>query len=486
MLYDRVMGEALERDQTTTDSGTVAAADVEVTAETAEPGDVWPRPSWFGVLLAPWVGLIRPQRAARMLAAGAGPAVVVTLLVSAFCVSVVVLWFCLLGFNTFPDDGGAAMGTFPQSFGGHREVFREHTPAETWAAWHEEGPIGPAEQISFFVAAGLVVLALLAAWLYLADVHQGESTSQAFKRSIAAMTSCMGLLFVLTVLGGLLIESSYGDDGPPEEIIVVIAFGAGIFFLLHCLGVAARGARGPAVNVHCDPRCEWCGYNLTHVPSTGKCTECGTDVALSLDPDLRRTGHPWENEGLIPGFVATSARILLEPTHFFRSLKLLGDERRATAFYRWHYALIAILSPIWMIACMLYLEEEFLDDELWLVAIVITQVIVLSGWGVHRFVGAIVFSSVLLRRALPEPERVRRVMAYETPYLWMFCLYNGGLITSFFVADDWMSQMVGPVYYQVAPLLLEFIAVFLGNCLIMLLWFWRYAIAIRAIRWSNF
>ena len=82
----------------------------------------------------------------------------------------------------------------------------------------------------------------------------------------------------------------------PEELVAVCTIMTTLIFLVYRVVAACESARGPSRIANIDPRCEWCGYNLTHVPETGKCPECGTAVALSLRSDLRRTGVAWERK----------------------------------------------------------------------------------------------------------------------------------------------------------------------------------------------
>jgi hypothetical protein len=372
----------------------------------------------------------------------------------------------------------------------HYEI-RHRSLSETWLLWHQGGPIGVAEGIIFFVTMALIVLSLFVAWLQLAYVHQGESTREAFKRSVAAVVSCMGWLFSLTLLLGWMILASLFMLFAPEELAAFCAIVTAQVFLVYRVVTACESARGPSRTANIDPRCEWCGYNLTHVPETGKCPECGTDVALSLRSDLRRSGVAWEREEGPDHWLPTTLQVLKEPTRFYQSLHVRGDERRGRQFVRPHYVLIGVGAFFWLLLFLLAEDEPGSEESGLILAfsILLAGLAVLAGWGVHRLVGALAFTVCLIRNSLPEPERARRVMAYETAYLWVFCLYNGLLFTSFFLWEAWMSDLVsGSPGSFPGPLILplEVVAVLLGNLTLALLWFWRYVIAFRAVRWSNF
>ena len=73
-------------------------------------------------------------------------------------------------------------------------------------------------------------------------------------------------------------------------------------------------------------------------------------------------------------------------------------------------------------------------------------------------------------------------MAYETAFLWVFCLYNGLLLTCFAVFENWISDHVLNQFGLPA----EAFAILFGNAAIIAAWVWRYGIAFRHIRWSNY
>jgi hypothetical protein len=471
MLYDQGMNESADRGSALPGPEVEAASRTEA-ADTDNAGSVRSQPSRLAALFAPWLGMVRPRRAAALLADSPAWLVVLTLLLSSLAIPLVILFL--------------ALWEVSNAFGSRYPL---RALAAAWSEWHENTVIGLPELIEFFVTTGLMVLTLFVAWLQLAYVHQGESTRKAFKRSVAAVVSCMGWLFALTLLIGWMILARFFMLLGPEELVAFCTIVTFLIFLVYRVAAACESARGPSRIANIDPRCEWCGYNLTHVPETGKCPECGTAVALSLRSDLRRTGVAWEREEGPDHWLPTTLQVLKEPTRFYRSLHVRGDERRGRQFVRPHYVLIGVGAFFWLLTFLLCIGVEDVPGETLCVSVLLSEFAVLAGWGVHRLVGALAFTMCLIRNSLPEPERARRVMAYETAYLWVFCLYNGLLFTSFFLWEAWMSDLVsGSSGSFPGPfrLPLEVVAVLLGNLTLALLWFWRYAIAIRAVRWSNF
>ncbi|HEX4125815.1 MAG TPA: hypothetical protein VHY37_13900 [Tepidisphaeraceae bacterium] len=77
--------------------------------------------------------------------------------------------------------------------------------------------------------------------------------------------------------------------------------------------------------------CARCGYVLSGLPGDSRCPECGTLISES-DPGLR--GLPeWERQPGSPlAFVRTTAAVLFQPTHFFRTFATRADRRASQWF----------------------------------------------------------------------------------------------------------------------------------------------------------
>jgi len=439
---------------------------------------------WPKTVLAPWAGIVKPQRTAAVLAESSGPAIVGALLLSALAVATAILILALWEDTSYWVSDAPAGAVYPRAE--YDWQLQHRTITETWQAWHANGPIGPAEPILFFVTAGVGLLAAFLAWLQLPYVHQGEATVLAYRRSLGAVTSCMGLLFVLTGFCGALGSWIDASDLPGlyGVLMMALAIPGSICWCIVRITRAGVSARGPALLKEGGPLCERCGYNLTHQPADGRCPECGSEIAPSLTPGPLRRRTAWEKKRSATAWITTTLRVLTKPSAFYRSLRLTESEDHSRTYARWHYPLIGFGAMIWLFCCFWSLGSA--GDEVFIIPMVFMLVTPLCGWGVHRLAGALVFLACLVDKSLPEIRRIRRVMAYETAYLWIFCLYNGLLFTSFFVWEMWMSDLMGMGPFVVSSIPLEPLAVLLGNLVFALLWFWRYRIAIRAVRWSNF
>ncbi|MBN1513949.1 MAG: hypothetical protein JXB13_18170 [Phycisphaerae bacterium] len=104
-----------------------------------------------------------------------------------------------------------------------------------------------------------------------------------------------------------------------------------------------RGASAERGLPPCDhpPLCEGCGYNLTHAPADGRCSECGRAVEESLGPNVRR-GSPWEHRAVVGCWAAwrqCAWEAMLRPAAFGRRLRL---RTRVTA----HGSYLATCIPL--------------------------------------------------------------------------------------------------------------------------------------------
>jgi len=95
------------------------------------------------------------------------------------------------------------------------------------------------------------------------------------------------------------------------------------------------------------PLCEWCGYNLTHAPADGRCSECGRLVDESLGPGVR-PGTPWEHWAVVGRWRAwrqCAWDAMLRPAVFGRRLRL---RTRVTA----HGSYLATCIPLLLVCAL--------------------------------------------------------------------------------------------------------------------------------------
>ena len=114
-------------------------------------------------------------------------------------------------------------------------------------------------------------------------------------------------------------------------------------------------------------------------------------------------------------------------------------------------------------------------------------IIPLVGWATSRGVASLVGLLWFSKNWLRDGRWLAKVARYETVFIWVFCVFNGGLMTSFVIFGDWMEVVLSgalglrPGFVPPEPLF-----VLACNGSLFLLWFYRYRIILRAIQWSNF
>jgi len=443
--------------------------------------------SFLSTLAAPWQ-ILSPSRAARNMVSGSRWAFWVSFGLGVLLLAMVIVWLATWG------------ATVSEIWGDDADLrVLERSMAEVWRDWHAGGWIGPSELIVGGVIPGLPFLAAVAAWLYLPSVHRGGSVWQSYKRSFGAVASGIGLLVIVIASAGvpLVVASNLEDQaagrtitpGIGPQMLGMAASLLGASVLLYWLGRAALAIAGSAVAADLAPRCEGCGYDLTHRAADDRCTECGMSIAASLVPRLRRPGCAWQARRSFASWLSTAVTVVCSPAKFYEGLMLRRPDHESRRFAVWHYPVIACLAAAWLLCIAIQTGGSTLE---WFLLVIVPAFIgllaALAGWCVHRLVGAMMTSWAIVRGALPDVTWAARVMGYETAFLWAFCLYDGLLMTSFMLYGNWISEhvlasiMVGNQFGIPA----EPLAILFGNAAIIATWTWRYVIAFRCVRWSNF
>ena len=455
----------------------------------------------------PWLVIFRPRAAAVALAALSRPA-----FVAVFGLGLVVyagvLVFLMLWEGTVTETWNPGpMTTLPASVPasgpawpvGATEI-HECSIMDVWAEWREtaiDGWFGPAEiTLVLVIVLGPVLVGLLA-WLNLPFVHGSGSVWLSYKRSSRVTAGLLWLLTILTLAsGGVFIVSEHAQyrgrtasgllSDPAFPLFASISIAAWLIVLW--LRGAVRGVELAAADGELPLRCEGCGYDLTHQPAEGRCSECGMALVASLDQRLSRPGSLWTRRISMLSWLATTRQVLLHPREFYRRLALRTPLTAERGFAEVHFAAVACGAAVWTgftisMAAFLHGWSAFTGVE----DIAMIGVLVLLGtfgcWFGHRVIAAIVVSWWLARHALPDYRWAAKVVTYETSFLWAFCCFWGLLITSAALGGNWISALLG--YGGWNPLG-EMFALMGGTVVLTVLWIWRYEVAYRAIRWSNF
>jgi hypothetical protein len=232
--------------------------------------------------------------------------------------------------------------------------------------------------------------------------------------------------------------------------------------------------------------CESCGYNMAGSDAQSVCPECGCPIKSSLQPDTRRSGITWEATGRIADWCRASLNCLLRPDVFYRTIRLRTKLAPAIRFALLHFFVIGIGAGAWVF-CMGYMTAE--PDELRYVrmmSVIISCAIPIVGWLTARAVasvaGLVCFSKGLLR----DGRWFAKITRYETVYLWVFCAFNGCLVTSFFIGGDWLAYLLRHVLRLRSMGFLRPVFIMGTNALLICFWFFRYRAILCAIQWSNY
>lgn len=438
-------------------------------------------PSLRQVFTAPWI-ISQPDRAAVRMADGArldfwlsfGSGILALAVLGVW----LVMWDEAAGYTWWTSDMGyRSRQTYERSFG------------EVWQAWHVDRYVGPAELIFLSVVFAMPVATAIGAWLFLPNVHRRGRGWASYKRAYRAVASGIGLLVALTAAVGVPMVAMInwdekGGNLEPEHVVPLVIFClVCTCLLMYWLNRAARAVAERDVLIELPPRCEGCGYDLTHKPGDERCPECGLDTTQSLTPGVRRPGCEWQDCQEPAVWLSTTIAVIFSPTRFFGSLKLRLPTKEADRFALWTYVAIGIYAAcVCLLIFTIVLARLGGAPEVFacFLPFLFFLLVPLICWSVHRIVGAVVTSWFIVRQVLPDARWARAVMAYETAYLWVFCLYSSGLLISFALFDTWVRRVAWMFRLD------EPVVIFLGNCLLGLLWFLRYGIAYRNIRWSNY
>lgn len=469
------------------------------------------RPSWPRVLLVPWLSLVRPRSAGACLAAASRPAFVLLVALSLVGYAALVIGLMLWGETVTEVWSAPVPTTAPTTAAATNPAYwptseiRERTVGQVWRQWRAtaiQGWIGPAEVTLALVVILGTALLLFLGWFNLPLVHSTGSVWRSYKRSFRASAAFLWPLTALTLAcGGLFIAKEHANTGVPssgrplddEDFWLLLSAAVSACVLAVWLQRATDAVTRDEPLAASAPRCEGCGYDLTHRPESGRCPECGLGIDASLVEEHSRPGSEWSHSKLAAGWLATSYEVLFQPGSFYRALKLRTPLAEDRGFGTWHYALLASVALLWAWAMtvLLWLRHGLVLQGQWPALALGNCAAVVYGvsgcWLGHRLFAAVVVSFWLARDALPDCRWARKVLEYETTFLWAFCCFWGALLPSFLLFDLWISGLINqgrPVFYLGPPL--EAWALLAGTAVLAVLWLRRYQVAYRAIRWSNY
>ena len=443
---------------------------------------------WWRVLLAPLLDVFRPRAAARCLVGASRPAFVAVMVLSLVAIAVTVV-----GLTLWADTITGEWGWRP--------------PAQVWQNWHEhaiDGWLGPLEVAFLLMVVLGPCLPAFLAWLNLPLVYGTGSAWRSYKQSFRAATGLLWpLALAVLVCGSTAVVQEHAFYGVPPgalaaqpEFTPLLVSSVSALLLVLWLVRATRALAPGAPDPVPPPRCEGCGYDLTHQPAERRCSECGLDIDASLVAAGSRPGSRWAAEKAARAWWQTTVGVLFRPRQFYRRLQLRTPAAADCGFAMWSYVAIGLCAALWAAAMIVVISMQGNPPprEAWLVIPFAGTAVVIIGtlgcWFGHRLMGALVASVWLAGRALPDFRWAAKVIEYESAFLWVFCAFWGALLSSLaivgaIVGGPWLSMLLGrSALFAFLPA--EAQVLLLGTLGLVGVWAWRYWVAYRAIRWSNF
>jgi hypothetical protein len=257
-----------------------------------------------------------------------------------------------------------------------------------------------------------------------------------------------------------------------------------LFWLDRATWSAGAACAAPVIG----PRCEGCGYDLTHLPEAGVCSECGGAIEPMLRPDGVRSGVRWQHRQQPESFLDATTALLMDRARFYRTVWVRPPLTAARRFALIQLSLMGALAGVWIFIMFVAMVPSGPEMALLLIPLAVSLLTPILGYCLLRLAAAMAFSWSALRRQLEDGAWSLPVVYYESTFLWVFCAANGAYATSFFVAQtNWVSQMFGGMHmgflYGV-PLELVFLVVY--NLALIGWWVRRFLVNFADIRWNNF
>lgn len=346
-------------------------------------------------------------------------------------------------------------------------------------------------------------IAAVAAWIAWPRVHRYDSAGRSFALALTLTAAAIPWIVALvSIVLGLMAYDDYmlrrGESGALNDLIsplraeevFSVTIPAVIALIALQFGRLAQGAASeslPAV-----PRCEFCGYDLTHRPAEDRCPECGHAVTKSLDAARARGGAPWQARRGLDSLVHATADLWFEPRGFYRSLHVRSPANDANRFAAVQYTLLGVGAAIWFLVIVWLRqmqEPRFVllhKREAIYIPLMLMTLFPLLCWLGHRLGGSIVFTCWVWSRSVDDFRIAAKVIAYESAFLWAYAVCWGGMIFAIVLFQNEISRFLGGMRPRLLGFPIQIWLVMGVTAALSLLWIIRYRIAMRSVRWSNF
>jgi len=462
-------------------------------------------------LAAPWVALVRPTAAGRMVAGAGLPTIIAGLLVMWALLSAEAI--LLLAWDQTrslrPSLSWRWTGIVPPEQRSLDSAIIVRPLGEVLLSWNHSWESTPLLLAPLMIGAWAVGCHLAGTLCLVPRTYRGERLGETLRTNLKLPWVCLGLASLVLGVGGSalvigvdqrdLVQArhwvatgstwGFGSDWWEYLFAGTLLFGMlSIWLVVAQAERVALGAVPAQPPEPVGPRCVGCGYSLEHVPADGRCPECGESTDKSLSP-LTRPGLVWQVRGGAVPFVRTAWSLLWRPSGNYARLLTRDHEERSWIFERVQFALLTVASATAMAG--LYLSAAVPDRsvEAWLVIAMLGMGVwfAFCGWAGHRGMGGLGVIVAALRGPTIDGRALAGAVGYESVFLWSFFLFNfAAAFIGIHAGEDIEEYLVASGHARSFVQLLLGSGVFLGNLALSLLWCRRYLIAYRAVRWANF
>lgn len=351
------------------------------------------------------------------------------------------------------------------------------------------------------ISAIIILLVFVGAWVFLIDLYRSGPVVPVALRALRIITASGWPALILGSLIGVLFTLAEHSDrrartagirtapGLTEVVIfyaLPICVGVIVSWISRATRAASRGGDTPMA-----PLCESCGYDLTHLPESGACTECGTAIGDSIGESALRRGIEWEADSRQPLSLAVVRSVINRPSTFYRSLQLRTGKDAALRFARLNYLLLGVFASVWIMALILSSSGRRSQNNLELALLVGVGLLFwvpIAGMLLQRLIFAIVATGWIVRGSLRDARWAIKGLYYETAFLWVFSLWTAlwftclvNLHRHIIALQEWAFGR--RIYILGMPP--EAIFFLGGEVLLCLVWIWRFRQFYLAIRWNN-
>lgn len=478
-----------------------------------------PGPTLTQVLLAPWVGIVRPGPAAQHFVAARGLDLLLALLFTTLVASAALLTIQLgHGMRELRLTAPDRQADTPAKQMNWHYVIRERGFGEILEEWYLD-VLWPGLAV-VWITTGLVLLASTGALglLMSARVRRvpGRRVAPVLLRAAASTLGLMVTVWVALSAVELILRFAAMDA------VALVYTGATIPFahrfaydslsnllvpvwlvvvIFRSLRVAAGLDLGPVTQRAPRTLCEECGYDLRLLPPGGRCPECGLPLASSLEADQARPGIGWERHRSIASWLKTTWLVMVRPTRFYRRLPIRSGDRGSRSFAL-SQALGLIVALVLLFATLAVGLPSGSGFGFWMELVagqglpIRATTTLLRRLPAHVTVALLIYlvSATVIarfwawRKVVPEPRCAAKVLDYEAVWLWVFLLAALAGTAGQVLIDLRTRRLGMPVWggglMRLGPPDLR--PALAGAGLALLLWLIRLRTVRKAIRWANF